>query len=199
MSRYLGERVMVCVWDHHFSLQEERLEFPLWHLHSEWLLSLRWPDVCADIPAKTDYNIIRALCDDNWHHMVMFWWCGVVWMMTFTLILKVFKRKNAWDGWGFQVLSIELIGAHLLKSTSVHPCTVLARNFYTKAKIMFLVSCFIGVICFYVIRIQFLSTFFAWVAIKLKCPAAVTGVPDNKDHQTLSVPMETSRYGLGST
>ena len=44
-----------------------------------------------------------------------------------------------------------------------------------------------------------LLTFLAWVAAKLMCPAAMTGVPQNKDHHSLSVPTEASRYILGST
>ena len=95
-------------------------------------------------------------------------------------------------GWGFQVLSLEL-----LKCTSVHPR--LTRNFYTKAETMCLVPCFITVICFYAIRNWFLSTFFAWVAAELAFPGTKTGVPNNKDHSTLSVLTEASGYGSWST
>ena len=45
-----------------------------------------------------EHDIIRATCGHVCHHMMMFWWCGVFQMMTFTSVLKEFKRKNAWEG-----------------------------------------------------------------------------------------------------
>ena len=69
------------------------LEHWLWCLCSEWLLPLSWPGTCTDIPSKTDHDIIRTLCDDDWHHMVTSHWCGGCWMMTFTSVLKGYKRK----------------------------------------------------------------------------------------------------------
>ena len=72
----------------------------LWHLHSEWLVPLSWPGACADIPTKTDHNVFRVSCENDWHHMMTFWWCGGFWMMTFTSVSKGYKRKNAWEGGG---------------------------------------------------------------------------------------------------
>ena len=52
-------------------LMKGGLEHPLQCLHSEQLLPLSLPGTCANIPSQTDYDIIRASCDDNWHHMVI--------------------------------------------------------------------------------------------------------------------------------
>ena len=44
-----------------------------------------------------EHDIIRASCGDIQHYMMTFWWCGVFWMMIFTSVLKVYKRKNVWE------------------------------------------------------------------------------------------------------
>ena len=111
-------------------------------------------------------------------------------------------KEGCMRGWGFQfqVPSLKFRAqVSLLQSTSVHPCTGLARNFYAKANILCLVPCFIMVIYFYVTGHQFLSTFLAWVAAELIHQATQTGVPDTKDWHTLLLPMEASRYGSQST
>ena len=64
---------------------------------------------------------------------------------------------------------------------------------------MCLVFYFIMVMYLYAIGHQFLSIFFAWVTVKLMCPATKTEVPNNKDCYTLKVLTKASRYGLGST
>ena len=40
------------------------LECPLQHLSSEQLLPLSWPGACADIPTKTDHDVIRVSYGD---------------------------------------------------------------------------------------------------------------------------------------
>ena len=64
---------------------------------------------------------------------------------------------------------------------------------------MCLVPCFIRMVHLYATRHGFSSTSFARVTAKLMCLATKAGVPNNKDCNTLSVPMEASRYRLGST
>ena len=45
-----------------------------------------------------------------WGHMMTFWWCGVFQMMTFTSVLKGYKKKNAQEGWGskFQFYRVKI-------------------------------------------------------------------------------------------
>ena len=138
-----------------FSLNERGLEHSVQCLHSEWLLLLSWLGTCTDIPTKTDHDIIRVLCDGDWHHRVMFWWCVRFWMTTFTSVLK------GYEGWihkrGFWVLSFELIEqsypSQVYFGTSQHQ---VSQEFLHQVAIMCLVVCFIMVICLCAIRNLFL-------------------------------------------
>ena len=49
----------------------------------------------------------------------------------------------------------------------------------------------------YVTGHQFSLIFFIWVAAKFMWPATMTGVPNNQDCYTLSVPMEARNMDLG--
>ena len=114
-------------------------EHPLQRLHSEWGSPLSIPGTCAWIPTK-------------WasHHWSIMWWCsddiGVFWMMTFTSVLKGYKRKNTWEGGGFQVLISQSKDPYL-KCTLVCPSITFSRNFYKEGKIMCLVYCLIVAMC----------------------------------------------------
>ena len=116
------------------------------------------------------------------HHVVMSQWCEGFQMMTFKSVLKGYKRRMH-KRVGVPVSSSQVPGfkfraqVNLLQSTSVHPHTVLARNFYTKATILFLVPCFIMVIC---TGLWFLSTFLVWMATKLMYPATLKKYPTTR-------------------
>ena len=117
-----GDSVMVCAWGCHFSLHERGLEHPLWDLCSEQLLPLSWPGACTDIPTKTDHDIIRALCGDDWHHMVMSQWCGGFWMMTFMSVLKGYKKEDTQEDRGsrfkFWAHRVKLASSRVLQCIS---------------------------------------------------------------------------------
>ena len=83
-----------------------------------------------------------------------------------------------------------IIAVNLLYGTSVYPHTRLARTFYSKTMIMWLVYGFKAIVWFDTVGIWFLSASFAWVAIKLTCLIIRVRVPNNKDHHTYSEPTE---------
>ena len=74
---------------------------------SEQLSPLRWPDTCADIPAKSRYDIIRMSCGD----VLMMW--GFWMMNSHHIYIRVggYKRMNAWVKGvpNSEILGVELI------------------------------------------------------------------------------------------
>ena len=143
----------------------------------------------------------RNSCQNrSWHHWGIMWWCpNNVMDFRWWHLCQYWKgiKGGCKRGGGFQFqVSIPVSSSrvqvfklraqvNLLQSTSIHLHTGLARNFYIKATILCLVSCFIAVIHFYLSRHQFLLTFLAWMAIELVYPATSTRLPD-KDHYLIS-------------
>ena len=84
------------------------------------------------------------------------------------------------------------------KGTLIIMCLRIALNFYTKAEILCLVPCCIMVMHLYQTRYQFLSTVLCLSNHQVNVPSYNDWSTNNKDCHTLLVPMEASRYGLGS-
>ena len=70
-SMHLGATVS------HYTKQE--WEHPPWHLCSDWGYPLNIPTrQMHRHSCQKEHYVIRASCDDDWHHMVILWWCGVL-------------------------------------------------------------------------------------------------------------------------
>ena len=59
-----GESVMVYAWTAISPFVKGWPECPSWHLCSEQLFLLSWPDACTDFPTKTNHDIVGASCGD---------------------------------------------------------------------------------------------------------------------------------------
>ena len=85
---------------------------------------------------------------EAWHHQSIMWWCsddvGVFQMMTFMLVLKGYKRKNAEEGGGskFQFHRVKIHTPRVLRCI---PALGLPGISIKRRKIMCLVYCFITV------------------------------------------------------